>query len=55
VDNWAKLGPRAALTGPVARGDEGTIVQHRKAVQTAAPDLLPLYDALLEQTREVAA
>lgn len=55
VDNWATLGPQAALTGPVARGDEITIARQRKAVQGAAPDLLPLFDALVEQTREVAA
>jgi predicted short-subunit dehydrogenase-like oxidoreductase (DUF2520 family) len=55
VDNWAALGPQAALTGPVARGDEVTIARQRKAIAAAAPDLLPLFDALVEQTREVAA
>jgi predicted short-subunit dehydrogenase-like oxidoreductase (DUF2520 family) len=55
VDNWAALGPRAALTGPVARGDEVTVARQRKAIAEAAPDLLPLFDALVEQTREVAA
>src|SRR3954451_19088128 len=55
VDNWAKLGPRAALTGPVARGDEVTVARQRKAIAEAAPDLLPLFDALVEQTKAVAA
>jgi predicted short-subunit dehydrogenase-like oxidoreductase (DUF2520 family) len=55
VENWADVGPRAALTGPVARGDEETVERQRRAVQDAAPDLLPLFDALVEQTREVAA
>jgi predicted short-subunit dehydrogenase-like oxidoreductase (DUF2520 family) len=55
VDNWATVGPQAALTGPVARGDEVTIARQRKAVQGAAPDLLPLFDALVAQTRAVAA
>ena len=55
VENWASHGPQAALTGPVARGDEQTIERQRKAIETAAPDLLPLFDALVEQTREVAA
>jgi predicted short-subunit dehydrogenase-like oxidoreductase (DUF2520 family) len=55
VDNWASLGPQAALTGPVARGDEVTIARQRKAIADAAPDLLPLFDALVEQTRAVAA
>jgi predicted short-subunit dehydrogenase-like oxidoreductase (DUF2520 family) len=55
VDNWAELGPRAALTGPVARGDEVTVARQRRAIADAAPDLLPLFDALVEQTKAVAA
>jgi predicted short-subunit dehydrogenase-like oxidoreductase (DUF2520 family) len=55
VDNWADLGPQAALTGPVARGDEVTVARQRKAIADAAPDLLPLFDALVEQTKAVAA
>src|SRR3954454_345260 len=55
VDNWAALGPQAALTGPVARGDEVTVARQRKAIADAAPDLLPLFDPLVEQTRAVAA
>jgi predicted short-subunit dehydrogenase-like oxidoreductase (DUF2520 family) len=55
VDNWASLGPQAALTGPVARGDELTVARQRRAIADAAPDLLPLFDALVEQTRAVAA
>lgn len=54
VDNWAELGPRAALTGPVARGDELTVARQRKAIQDAAPDLVPLFDALVAQTRSLA-
>jgi predicted short-subunit dehydrogenase-like oxidoreductase (DUF2520 family) len=55
VDNWASVGPQAALTGPVARGDEVTVARQRKAIADAAPDLLPLFDALVDQTRELAA
>jgi predicted short-subunit dehydrogenase-like oxidoreductase (DUF2520 family) len=55
VDNWASVGPHAALTGPIARGDEVTVARQRKAIAEAAPDLLPLFDALVEQTRAVAA
>ncbi len=29
VENWARLGPERALTGPVARGDEATIARQR--------------------------
>jgi predicted short-subunit dehydrogenase-like oxidoreductase (DUF2520 family) len=55
VENWAELGPHAALTGPVARGDEVTVARQRRAIADAAPDLLPLFDALVEQTKAVAA
>jgi predicted short-subunit dehydrogenase-like oxidoreductase (DUF2520 family) len=50
VDNWSVLGP-AALTGPIARGDEATVARHREALRERTPDLLPLYDALAELTR----
>jgi predicted short-subunit dehydrogenase-like oxidoreductase (DUF2520 family) len=55
VENWAALGPERALTGPVARGDEATIRAQRSAVAEAAPDLLPLFDVLVERTRALAA
>lgn len=55
VDNWVALGPRAALTGPVARGDEGTVTAQRRAISAASPQLLPLFDALVERTRAIAA
>jgi predicted short-subunit dehydrogenase-like oxidoreductase (DUF2520 family) len=55
VENWARLGPERALTGPVARGDEATIARQRSAVSDAAPGLLELFDALVNATRELAA
>ena len=39
------------LTGPIARGDWSTVEAHVKALQDRAPDLVPLYRALLEATR----
>lgn len=54
VDNWSARGARAALTGPVARGDEDTVAKQRAAVSTAAPDQLPLWDALVQATRTLA-
>jgi predicted short-subunit dehydrogenase-like oxidoreductase (DUF2520 family) len=54
VENWIALGPDRALTGPVARGDEQTVRAQRAAVEAAAPDLLPLFDALLSETRSLA-
>jgi predicted short-subunit dehydrogenase-like oxidoreductase (DUF2520 family) len=54
VENWLALGPERALTGPVARGDERTVAAQRTAVADAAPELLPLFDELVERTRAVA-
>ena len=51
VENWARLGPERALTGPIARGDEDTVARHRAAITGRAPELLPLYDALADATR----
>jgi predicted short-subunit dehydrogenase-like oxidoreductase (DUF2520 family) len=54
IDNWARQGARAALTGPIARGDVATAARQREAVADASPDLLPLWDALAAATRELA-
>jgi predicted short-subunit dehydrogenase-like oxidoreductase (DUF2520 family) len=51
---WAALGPEAALTGPIARGDELTVQRHRAAVAERTPELLALWDALAETTRGLA-
>jgi predicted short-subunit dehydrogenase-like oxidoreductase (DUF2520 family) len=53
VENWAALGPEKALTGPIARGDEITVQRQRRAVAERAPELLPLWDALVGATRDV--
>lgn len=50
VENWARLGPDA-LTGPIMRGDVATVTKHRQALLDRTPDLLPLYDAMVEATR----
>jgi predicted short-subunit dehydrogenase-like oxidoreductase (DUF2520 family) len=42
VDDAARLGPRAALTGPAARADWATLARHRDAL---APDERPAYNA----------
>ena len=55
VENWARLGPRRALTGPIARGDEATATRQRAAVEARAPRLLPLWDALANATRVLTA
>ena len=55
VENWARLGGRRALTGPIARGDEETVARQRAAVAERARSLLPLWDALTAATRQLAA
>jgi predicted short-subunit dehydrogenase-like oxidoreductase (DUF2520 family) len=40
VDNAFALGPEAALTGPIARGDVGTVAGQRAAVEAAVPELM---------------
>jgi predicted short-subunit dehydrogenase-like oxidoreductase (DUF2520 family) len=39
------------LTGPIARGDRGTVERHTRGLAQHRPDLLPLYEALAEATR----
>jgi predicted short-subunit dehydrogenase-like oxidoreductase (DUF2520 family) len=53
VENWASLGSRA-LTGPIARGDTATVASQRLALTQRAPELVPMFDALAEATRQLA-
>lgn len=50
LDNWAALGGRRAITGPIARGDHAVVERQRTAVAERAPELLALFDALRERT-----
>lgn len=50
LDNVATIGATAALTGPVARGDEATIERHRAALPG---DERALYDALVDAARRL--
>jgi predicted short-subunit dehydrogenase-like oxidoreductase (DUF2520 family) len=52
--NWAERGPDA-LTGPIARGDVETIERHLATLGESAPELIPIYEALTERAREIAA
>lgn len=54
VENWSEHGPRAALTGPIVRGDERTVERQRAAVAAGTPELLALFDELTERTRALA-
>src|ERR1700759_226594 len=55
VENWSRLGGERALTGPVARGDERTVAAQRQAIAERAPDLLALFDTMVDATRALAA
>ena len=54
AEQWARLGPEAALTGAIARGDEGTVERHRAAIAERTPELLAVWTELAEVTRAVA-
>ncbi|MFM8883927.1 MAG: DUF2520 domain-containing protein [Solirubrobacterales bacterium] len=54
VDNWARAGAQDSLTGPIARGDEVTVERQREAIEQTAPEMLALFDALADRTRELA-
>lgn len=54
VEHWAMFGAEGALTGPIARGDDDTVRGQREAVADAAPDMLPLWDALVDATKRLA-
>ena len=48
LGNARALGVARALTGPMVRGDVGTIQGHLDALARHAPDALPLYRAIAE-------
>jgi predicted short-subunit dehydrogenase-like oxidoreductase (DUF2520 family) len=54
VENWAALGAEQSLTGPVARSDDATVAGQRQAIVERAPELLELFDALVDATRNLA-
>jgi predicted short-subunit dehydrogenase-like oxidoreductase (DUF2520 family) len=49
LGNARALGIRSALTGPITRGDVGTLEAHLAALQAHAPAVLPLYVAAAER------
>ena len=54
LNNIENVGLPNCLTGPVARGDVGTVEKHLLALDEAAPDLLPTYREMALQTILVA-
>lgn len=51
LENWAALGGRLAITGPIARGDEDGVARQRAAVAARTPELLELFDVMCDRTR----
>jgi predicted short-subunit dehydrogenase-like oxidoreductase (DUF2520 family) len=43
VANLRSTGAELSLTGPIARGDQGTVRAHLEGIRSAVPELLPLY------------
>jgi len=54
VENLGTVGLPDALTGPIARGDVGTIERHLDALTRIAPDVLPLYREMARRTIPIA-
>ncbi len=53
LDNATRYGD-AGLTGPVARGDAGTVAAHLRALAEHAPEVVPAYVALARLTADRA-
>jgi len=55
LDNFERVGPLAAWTGALSRGDFSTIERHVKALADFEPEYLEAYKALSRLTAEVLA
>ncbi len=53
IDNLEALGLPDALTGPIARGDAGTVARHLAALDESAPELARVYRDLGKSTLPV--
>lgn len=53
LDNIAAQGTISALTGPLSRGDTGTVAGHLETLERESPHMLPLYDVLGLATLDV--
>ncbi len=52
--NARAAGVASALTGPIVRGDAGTVAAHLAALEELAPDAVELYLALARRELEIA-
>jgi len=55
LENVLQQGPVAALTGPIERGDSGTVAAHLRALESAPEEIRVLYRAAGLETLEIAA
>jgi len=55
LDNFESVGPLAAWTGPLSRGDFSTIEKHVKALADFEPEYLEAYKTLSRLTADVLA
>jgi predicted short-subunit dehydrogenase-like oxidoreductase (DUF2520 family) len=54
LDNVLESGPEVSLTGPVARGDAGTLRRNLEALSSHAPDAVPAYVTLARVALDLA-
>ena len=54
VENIKNLGPEQGLTGPIVRGDIGTVTEHLRTLRDNAPELLQLYREVGAVTTEIS-
>ena len=55
LENIRSHGIPASVTGPVVRGDAGTVSAHLEALSRTAPDAIPVYSALTLTSLAIAA
>jgi len=55
VDNFQRVGPRAAWTGPLARGDYKTVEAHLRALRDSQEETAQAYEALNRLAARVLA
>ena len=54
IENLETIGLPDALTGPIARGDIGTVERHLHALARVAPNLIPMYKELARRAVPIA-
>ena len=55
LQNYERLGPRAAWTGPLSRGDYEVVAKHLSVLQQYSPEYGNAYEALNRLAEQVLA